>query len=1409
MKHITSILLFFLAFYSWGQLYTFKNINHKNGLSLSSVLSVSQDKYGYIWIGTDGFGLQRYDGKQVKTIQVDPIDNEHHVTYIDPTENGIYFSSRYTGFYRYKNKKLTCVAGVQKDLGDYLAIKKIGKSLCMVGQRKIRLWRNKKPYRELAYPVPFNEIIQLLEIPGGAIIITPDKSYHVQEFGIREINDWLNEQKEPVKPVAGRFYNGKLELYETGKNTSTLIYLTKEGNIFSKQKKRLESAPETSFVKVFSRGKVVFALDDQNQIYTYKKEHFVLIPKNTTKTNFVFRDLFIDRNNDFWASSSNAGIFKISDEPFTKIDLHPVYQDPLISFIYRSDAREVFISNFDGKTFYSNYKMPDFKSFDIRLFTQTSFRGQTLFGCEYGIVHFDGNAFRTFKGIKPGKRVLFLMAFHDKLYYSPEGGGLLCYDAETSKITEVLNWKKASHIYTAQANKDESKIYFGTNDGIFEWKTGSGVMTKISARFKTEGSYSGVSCTDSYGTMWFTLDKKIVGITKREEYVVIEDKKYFNSTLFYNLNADPYGNLIIGTNVGITKLKIDHLGNVINYFHYNNNNGFGGFETHMRSNFQHGPYIYLGTIEGMFVINTEKLEYLPNPPLPLIFQHKEKENSIFNSDEELIKINYLALNPKLNGIQYTYRLKGKTKAWSELTPKTEAYFSNLSDQEYIFQVRSTYDGMNFSPIASYKIVKDTPFWKSKWFILFLILSIALANVIVLDRSKSFELNYVIENQNVEINSRVRSLILIFGFVANTGANYLAPFLEHNLPHLNGLNSTIGVILFLLFLLSVFKHPFPRINKYLLQIGLFVVIGQCYIAAYLTGIHPVFVIIIALTTAFTPFVLNKIFEVIILSVFHVLSVVSIVFLLDHSIFSEVLFIVTIMVSICLSIFTTYIRNESLQKLIFISGVINKGNIMAIAFNQDNKITYISENSYDSLGINPNEYLNKNISALNRFVNQEPGKRTIDLSHEFKDEQKHIVPMKKEEESPVRWIEWSCKIFSKKIKVIFGQDISERINIENNYESLVENAQDLIYYVDINGNFVYVNNKFQEILGFEESELLGRDSMFIVNVFQQPAVRKFYEDQFRTRTLNTYNEVIIRKKDGTEIWVGQNSTLLYASGSNKIIKGFLCLARDITEKRNQQKVIEAQHEDITSSINYAKTIQYNLLPHQDKIRDCFTDFAVFYAPKDIVSGDFYWFEKISNKTIFVLSDCTGHGVPGAFMTLLGINLINQIIGEDKVLNPGKILSKIDEKLVEVLPRQGNSDLRDGMEMLVLIYDHHKNSYQYACAGGKFITLDEKNGFVIHRGESKHIGDAPEANFSKYNTYTLDIAKPDAFYFFTDGIQDQFSESTHKKFTLKRMLEILRKHPDAPMSEQVREMRSKFHKWKGNAEQTDDITFIGFKF
>lgn len=1399
------ILIFFLfcGFLAKSQLLTFKNINHENGLSLSSVLSLTQDKYGYIWIGTDGFGLQRYDGKVVKTVNLDLTNNEHHVTYIDPVDNGIYFSSKFGGFYQFLNNELKEILPDQSDFGDRFAIKKIGNTLFLMGSKKMKLYRGGKIIKEVLLSPKFNNIVQILEVPQGVILITNNRTYYITESKILELSKWINKE---INPIACRYFDNKIEFFELNKADKTVVNLGKSGEFKSLENKKLIARFNFPFYKVFSKDKQLFALSPTNEIYSLRNNLLKYIPKNTSKTNFKFSYLFIDQNYDYWASSSNSGLFKISDEPFTKIELENTYQNQLIRFIYRNNSNDLFLSTFDEETYISSYNSKNFVKYDLTIYGKTLFKGKEIFATNRGIERFNKGVFSPLNGIRINKKTVFVYAHKEKLYYSTEDDGLFQFNSETGKTIQILKPDQASHVYTAQIDFNQNKIYFGTNNGIYMFSTVNLAAKAVNVNFKVKGSYAGVSCVDSYGTIWFSYDKKLVGITKREEYLVIDNKKFFKSTLFYSLNADPYGNLIIGTNIGITKLKIDHLGNVINYFEYNSNNGFNGFETHMRSTFQDGKIIYVGTIEGIFSINTEKLEYFPNPPMPIIFQQKEKRNNSFNSDEDLIKLNYMALNPKLMGIQFTYRLKGKSNYWSELSPKTEAYFSNLSDQEYIFQVRSTYDGLTFSPIASYKIVKNTPFWKTKWFILFLILSIALANIIVLDRSKSFELSQVVENQDIEITSKIRSIILAFGLVANTGAHYFASLVEE-LPNFLVLNVFVAFILTLLFLLSIFKHPFMKLNTHLLKIGLFVIIGQCFLSAYISAIHPLYVVIISLVTAITPFILNRISEVIMFSVLQLISVVAIVFLVDKSIYNEILFLIAIIVSICLSIFITYIRNESLQKLIFISEIINKGKVIAIAFDKTNRITYISENSASSLNINPLAFLGKSISELNQFVFHSLSKRKIDLTHEFKDEENHIIPMKLQDGSEI-WMEWSCRIFSKKSKVIFGQDISERIKIKNSYETLIKGSKDLIYFLDVNGIFLEGNEQFYEILGYEKNELLGRDAIFLIKEENQVSVRSFFKNQFKCKTPITYFETKICTKDGTEIWVGQHTTILFEMGSEKMVKGFLCLARDIRDKKRQEEIIELQQEKIVAEIKYVKEIQANLIVNRVQISDCFDEFELFFQAKEAISGDFYWFDKIQEKQFFVLLDCPGHDIPSAFMTFLAVNSLNELIVENKIFDPSKILQLLDEKLLQTLPKNSSNDTKRGMKVSILIYDKKKKIYHYACAGGKFIL--QKNGeFNMYQGESKCIGEQAEGNFTQYNTYSLDEKQIDAFYFFTAGIQEQMSESTQNKFSLKRLLDVMKKQQDVSIAQMVKEVKSKHQKWRGKAEQTDDICFVGFRF
>ena len=285
-------------------------------------------------------------------------------------------------------------------------------------------------------------------------------------------------------------------------------------------------------------------------------------------------------------------------------------------------------------------------------------------------------------------------------------------------------------------------------------------------------------------------------------------------------------------------------------------------------------------------------------------------------------------------------------------------------------------------------------------------------------------------------------------------------------------------------------------------------------------------------------------------------------------------------------------------------------------------------------------------------------------------------------------------------------------------------------------------------------------------------------------------------------------MFKPGADNIVTGFLGLARDITERRKANAIIKEQNQDITASINYARRIQFNMLPRSTDFDRFFDEHFVLFRPKDIVSGDFYWVGEVDDKVIVICSDCTGHGVPGSFMTLLGINLLNQIILEAKVTDAAEILNQLDERLIEVLPRDGRNKIKDGMELVALVFHKEDTRVQYACAGGRFAVTDEDNDkLYIHKGDQKHIGDVLDSDF-KYSASELQVEQNQTIYLFSDGYPDQFGGSRNKKLTFKKYLALIDTITQQSLTEQNYILKDHLKEWIGEFPQTDDITVIGLK-
>ncbi|NOY36707.1 MAG: transporter substrate-binding domain-containing protein [Chlorobi bacterium] len=260
------------------------------------------------------------------------------------------------------------------------------------------------------------------------------------------------------------------------------------------------------------------------------------------------------------------------------------------------------------------------------------------------------------------------------------------------------------------------------------------------------------------------------------------------------------------------------------------------------------------------------------------------------------------------------------------------------------------------------------------------------------------------------------------------------------------------------------------------------------------------------------------------------------------------------------------------------------------------------------------------------------------------------------------------------------------------------------------------------------------------------------------------------------------------------------------RGQRDMIAEQKKEITDSILYAERIQRSLLPGTEKIKSMIDDFFVLFKPRDIVSGDFYWTAETDHKSIIVAADCTGHGVPGAFMSMLGISFLNEIISENKILEASEILNRLRNQVIEALQQKGTpGEAKDGMDIALCVIDKQKGEIQFAGANNPVYYIRNDELFEI-KGDKMPV--AIHVKMDPFTNHVISYQNGDVFYLFSDGYADQFGGPLGKKFKYRSLKELLISIHGKKMEEQKTILDNRFEEWKGENDQVDDVVIIGFR-
>ena len=260
--------------------------------------------------------------------------------------------------------------------------------------------------------------------------------------------------------------------------------------------------------------------------------------------------------------------------------------------------------------------------------------------------------------------------------------------------------------------------------------------------------------------------------------------------------------------------------------------------------------------------------------------------------------------------------------------------------------------------------------------------------------------------------------------------------------------------------------------------------------------------------------------------------------------------------------------------------------------------------------------------------------------------------------------------------------------------------------------------------------------------------------------------------------------------------------------QRTLIAHQKKEIVDSINYAQRIQKAILPPDYFVEKLLGQHFILYFPKDVVSGDFYYIEKCNNQVIFAAVDCTGHGVPGSMMSVIGFNILNQAIKQNHITKPSEILSFLDSGITETLRQEGGeSGVSDGMDIAVCTWDISTNQIQFAGAYNPMILIKDGELFEI-KADKVPIGVNYDGVADIYTNHVFQLSKGDSVYLYSDGYADQFGGPLGKKFKYKPLKEIIKENHRLTLLEQKQILADKFNNWKGNLEQVDDVLIIGVR-
>ena len=396
------------------------------------------------------------------------------------------------------------------------------------------------------------------------------------------------------------------------------------------------------------------------------------------------------------------------------------------------------------------------------------------------------------------------------------------------------------------------------------------------------------------------------------------------------------------------------------------------------------------------------------------------------------------------------------------------------------------------------------------------------------------------------------------------------------------------------------------------------------------------------------------------------------------------------------------------------------------------------------------------------------------------------------------------------IVNSRDITEKRRAEqeermrSKMQALSENSPDLITRMNREGTFFYINPTIETFTGKEPAHFLNKnlEEAGLHEGIVEEWKKVLYEVGATKHKVS--REIDFPSEIGDRV---MNVNAIPEFDEDEKLESVLVVSHDITERKLIELEVQNKNRKINDSLNYASRIQEAILPDNRVIKQVFPESFIYYKSRDTVSGDFPWFVQQGEDIYIAAVDCTGHGVPGALISLIGYFLLNDIVKSRGITDPGIILDQLDEGVTQTLKQDSDdSKTKDGMD--IALCRVNKNEVQYAGAHRSLYFMQQEE-LVEIKGDKFPIGGGIYKNQTNFTTHTIEVAKNDGIYFCSDGFPDQFGGPDNRKFGPKRTRALIQEQHHLPMDQVYKNFGGTWEGWRGDERQTDDVLMIGIKF